>query len=82
MLQTVRAIFKDGQIQLLEKIDLPEGTEMLVTPLLEDSDFWLKASHSTLEKVWDNIEDDVYGKLLTFTRLNYSSLDTPSSRSR
>ena len=64
MLQTVRAIFKDGQIQLLEKIDLPEGTEMLVTPLLEDSDFWVKASHSSLEKVWDNTEDDVYGELL------------------
>ena len=69
MLQTVRAIVKDGQIQLLEKIDLPEGTEMLVTPLLEDSDFWVKASHSVLEKVWDNTEDDVYEKLLTFTNL-------------
>ena len=64
MLQTVRAIVKDGQIQLLEKIDLPEGTEMLVTPLLEDSDFWLKVSHSALDKVWDNTEDDVYGELL------------------
>ena len=63
MLQTVRAIVKDGQIQLLEKIDLPEGTEILVTPLLEDSDFWVKASHSALEKVWDNSEDDAYGEL-------------------
>ena len=63
MLQTVRAIVKDGQIQLLEKLDLFEGTEMLVTPLLEDSYFWLKASRSALEKVWDT-DDDVYGELL------------------
>jgi hypothetical protein len=64
MLNTVRAIVKDGKIELLEHIDLPEGTEILVTPLLDDTDFWSKASHSALEKVWDNSEDDVYGELL------------------
>jgi hypothetical protein len=64
MLNTVRAIVKDGKIELLEHLDLPEGTEILVTPLLDDTDFWSKASHSALEKVWDNSEDDVYGELL------------------
>ena len=39
MLNTVRAIFKEGKIQLLEEMDLPEGTEMLVTPLLDEKDF-------------------------------------------
>jgi hypothetical protein len=64
MLNTVRAIIKDGKIELLEHIDLPEGTEVLITPLLDDTDFWLSASRVALEKVWDNSEDDVYGELL------------------
>ena len=46
MLNTIRAIFKEGKIQLLEEIELPEGTEMLVTPLLDEADFWAKASNS------------------------------------
>jgi hypothetical protein len=64
MLNTVRAIVKDGKIELLEHIDLPEGTEILVTPLLDDTDFWTSASRVALEKVWVNSEDDVYGELL------------------
>jgi predicted DNA-binding antitoxin AbrB/MazE fold protein len=64
MLNTIRAIVKDGKIELLEHIDLPEGTEILVTPLLDDTDFWSSASRVALEKVWDNSEDDVYGELL------------------
>ena len=63
MLNTIHAIFKDGKIQLLEEIDLPEGTEMLVTPLLNDSEFWVKASRPTLDAIWDNDEDNVYAKL-------------------
>ena len=63
MLTTVRAIVKDGKIELLEHLDLPEGTEILVTPLLDDTDFWSKASRVALEKVWDNSEDDAYGEL-------------------
>ena len=38
MLNTVRAVVKEGQIRLLEKLELPEGTELLVTPLVDDSD--------------------------------------------
>ena len=30
----IRAIFKEANIQLLEEIELLEGTEMVVTPLL------------------------------------------------
>ena len=62
MLNTIHAIFKDGKIQLLEDIDLPEGTEMLVTPLLDDSEFWVKASRPTLDAIWDNDEDNVYAE--------------------
>jgi hypothetical protein len=64
MLNTIRAIFKEGKIQLLEEIELPEGTEMLVTPLLDEADFWVKVSRPALDKVWDNAEDNVYAELL------------------
>ncbi|MBI1764964.1 MAG: antitoxin family protein [Acidobacteria bacterium] len=64
MLNTIRAVIKGGQIQLLEKIEIPEGTEVLVTPLLDESTFWLNASQVALENVWDNQEDDVYAELL------------------
>lgn len=63
-MNTVRAIVREGRIQLLEEIDLPEGTEVLVTPLFEETDFWLRASGSSLNAVWDNPEDDVYAQLL------------------
>jgi predicted DNA-binding antitoxin AbrB/MazE fold protein len=66
MLNTVRAVVKEGQIRLLEKLELPEGTEVLVTSLVDDSDsaFWLGVSQSALDKIWDNEEDDVYAELL------------------
>ncbi|HXF41912.1 MAG TPA: hypothetical protein VN687_19505 [Blastocatellia bacterium] len=64
MINTVRAIVREGRIQLLEEIDLPEGTEVLVTPLLDETDFWQRASESSLDAVWDNPEDNVYAELL------------------
>ena len=27
-------------------------------------DFWLKASEPSLDAIWDNSEDDIYGELL------------------
>ncbi len=60
----IRAIFKEAKIQLLEDIELPEGTEILVTPLLDEADFWVKTSPPALDKVWDNAEDNAYAKLL------------------
>jgi hypothetical protein len=65
MLNTVRAIVKEGKIELLEEMDIPEGTEVLVTPLIDETDYWLKVSRPALDSVWDNVDDDVYSKLLT-----------------
>jgi hypothetical protein len=64
MFNTIRAVVKQGRIELLEQIEIPDGTEVLVTPLLDESEFWLRASESSLKAVWDNPEDDVYAKLL------------------
>ena len=33
------------------------------SPSNED-DFWLKASQPSLDGIWDNSEDDIYGELL------------------
>jgi Protein of unknown function DUF104 len=64
MLNTIRAVVREGKIELLEKVDIPEGTELLVTPLVDEPDFWLKACESSLDLVWNNSEDDVYAELL------------------
>jgi hypothetical protein len=36
MLSTIRAVVRDGKIELLEPVMLPEGIEVLVTILTED----------------------------------------------
>jgi predicted DNA-binding antitoxin AbrB/MazE fold protein len=64
MMNTVKAIFKEGRIELLEQIDIAEGTEVLVTILSDEAEFWLRASESSLASVWDNEEDDIYEQLL------------------
>jgi len=63
MLNTIRAVVREGKIELLEDVEIPEGTEVLVTPLME-TEFWLKASESSMKSDWDNTEDDVYASLL------------------
>ncbi|MFH1117871.1 MAG: antitoxin family protein [Pseudomonadota bacterium] len=65
MLNTVRAVVRDGRIELLEPVDLPEGSSVLVTLLVdEDTLFWSRVAHHSLNAVWDNAEDDVYAQLL------------------
>jgi len=55
MLNTVPAIIKEGK-----------GTRVLVTLIPEEtnSDFWQKVSETALAKIWDNLEDDIYERLL------------------
>lgn len=65
MLTTVRAVVRDGRVELLENIEVAEGTELLVTVLSNDeAEFWLESSHSVLASVWTNDEDDIYAELL------------------
>ena len=64
MSNAIRAIVREGKIELLEKVEIPEGTEVLVTPLVDEPQFWLGASESSLDQLWDNSEDDVYAELL------------------
>ncbi|MEG5041219.1 MULTISPECIES: hypothetical protein [unclassified Microcoleus] len=65
MLKTLWATVRQGKIELLELSELPEGAKVLVTVLPdEEGEFWLQASQTSLDTVWDNTEDDVYAQLL------------------
>ena len=64
MLSTIKAVVKDGKIELLEQIDIPDGTAILVTVLSDENDFWVAASESSLATIWDNDVDDTYEQLL------------------
>ncbi len=64
MLRTALGIVRDGKIEILEHIALPEGQRVLVTMLPNDDIFWREASQETLKQIWNNKEDDVYARLL------------------
>ncbi|MGL6281608.1 MAG: hypothetical protein ACRC2J_04295 [Microcoleaceae cyanobacterium] len=65
MMKTLWGTVKQGKIELLESADLEEGMQVLVTFIPDNqSEFWLQASQLSLDKVWDNTEDDIYAELL------------------
>jgi len=65
MPKTLRAVIREGKIEPMEQVDLPEGSKVLVTLLPDDeAEFWLQASQASLDTIWDNPEDDVYAHLL------------------
>ena len=65
MLPTVRAVYRNGKIELLEEIDLPDGADILVTLLSKGEDeFWQGISQNSADAIWGIAQDDVYGELL------------------
>ncbi len=65
MMNAMWAVVREGKIDFLEEVDLPEGATVLVTVLSdEDMRFWQAASQTALDAVWNNEEDDVYAELL------------------
>lgn len=65
MSKTLRAIIHEGRIEPLDEVTLPEGSKVLVTILVdEEAEFWSQTSHSSLDTIWGNSEDDVYAQLL------------------
>jgi predicted DNA-binding antitoxin AbrB/MazE fold protein len=65
MSKSLKAVIREGKIEPLEEVDLPEGSKVLVTLLTdEEVEFWLGASQSSLDVIWANPEDDVYAQLL------------------
>ena len=65
MLKTLMATVRQGKIELSDRLELPEGTKVLVTVLPNDqAEFWKESSQVSLDKVWNNSEDDIYAELL------------------
>jgi hypothetical protein len=65
MFNTLEGIVHEGKIKLLEPTVLCEGTHVLVTVLQnEETQFWTEVSQNSLDKVWNNPEDDIYAELL------------------
>jgi hypothetical protein len=65
MLNTLWATVRQGKIELLDSAELPEGVRVLVTVLHDnEAQFWVDASQTSLDAVWDNTEDDAYAQLL------------------
>ncbi len=65
MLNTHRAVIRNGKIELLERADLPEGATVLLTILPEaDAPFWSQVGQVAMDAVWSNTEDHVYRGLL------------------
>ena len=59
------ATVRQGKIELSDRLELPEGTKVLVTVLPNDqAEFWKESSQVSLDKVWNNSEDDIYAELL------------------
>lgn len=60
MYKTVPATVRNGRIELLEQTELNEGSRLLVTLLSdEERDFWLRASETAIDQIWDNPADDI-----------------------
>jgi len=66
MLRTVWLEIRDGKIEPIDNVPLPEGAKAIVTFISDDEEarFWLFASERALAGVWENKEDDVYAELL------------------
>jgi len=50
MLRTIWAVVREGKIELLEDVPLPEGTKLVVTlmPNEDEQQFWLNVSDRSL----------------------------------
>lgn len=65
MFNTLEGIVHEGKIELLEPTVLSEGAHVLGTVLQkEETQFWTEVSQNSLDKVWNNPEDDIYAELL------------------
>jgi hypothetical protein len=65
-MRTFLGVLRQGKIELLEPVPLPDGTKLLVSLVPQDSEetFWRQVSDQSLASVWDNAEDDIYAALL------------------
>ncbi len=61
MVQTIQTKFKDGQIIINNDIDIPNDSPIFVSYINNiDKELNLKATGISLDKIWNNQEDDIY----------------------
>ena len=62
-MNAVRGIVREGKIELLETVDLPEGADVLVRVLgeesLQDEQTWREAAKKHFLEAYDD-QDDIY----------------------
>ena len=75
MQERIRAVVNEGRIEPLDKLDLPDGTQVLVTVLPNGDDFLLRASEVSLNAIWDNPEDDIYIELVEASMIKRGETD-------
>lgn len=63
---TVWGVIREGKVELPSELSLADGDRVLVTALSTDDDaaFWMRASESSLDAIWNNSQDDIYAQLL------------------
>jgi len=66
MVQAHWGVVREKKIELLDEVNVPDGSKALVILLIDgnESQFWLNASQQSLNAIWNNSEDDVYAQLL------------------
>ena len=61
----LRAVVRDGRIEVRDPVELPEGTKLEIAVLGEDDrQFWQGVNQVSLDAIWNNPEDDIYAQLL------------------
>ena len=57
----VRAVIRSGHLELLDTLNFPEGTSLVIVPVTNNEDdqkFWMGIGEYSLARIWDNPEDD------------------------
>jgi hypothetical protein len=65
-MESIPGIVQDNKVVLSEEIHIPDGTRVIVTvpSNVKPASFWEAASAGTLDRIWNNEEDDIYADLL------------------
>ena len=65
MLRSIQAEYKGGQFLLTDDVIIPENASVFISFIdKSNDDFFLDASEISLDKIWNNDEDDIYEQLL------------------
>jgi len=65
MIKTIKTRYKKGRVLMDKDINIPDDSVIYISYVNnEENNFYLSASQTALDKIWDNEEDDIYENLL------------------